>query len=313
MRATTIDEGTITIDDRTDPVPGRGDLLVEVAGAGLNGADLLQKAGNYPAPAGTPDDLPGLEFAGTVSAIGEAVTSHAVGDRVMGIVPGAAQAELVSTPAELVLAVPDGWDPVHAGGAPEALITAHDALFTQGDLGPGDRVLVTGAAGGVGTAAIQLARGTGAHVVASARGTDRHDALAELGAHEVVTPDEQADAGPFDVVLELVGGPSLSTVTRSLATGARIVVIGVGAGPKLELNLMALMGARAMLRGSTLRARPLADRVVATRAAGHVLATLVAADAYRVPVAATHPLDDAPVAYDDFDRGGHLGKVILAP
>lgn len=313
MRATTIDEGTITIDDRTDPVPGRGDLLVEVAGAGLNGADLLQKAGNYPAPAGTPDDLPGLEFAGTVSAVGEAVTSHAVGDRVMGIVPGAAQAELVATPAELVLAVPDGWDPVHAGGAPEALITAHDALFTQGDLGLGDRVLVTGAAGGVGTAAIQLARGTGAHVVASARGTDRHDALAELGAHEVVTPDEQADAGPFDVVVELVGGPSLSTVTRSLATGARIVVIGVGAGPKLELNLMALMGARAMLRGSTLRARPLADRVLATRAAGHVLATLVAADAYRVPVAATHPLDDAPVAYDVFDRGGHVGKVILAP
>lgn len=313
MRATVIDSGTITVGERPDPVPAPDDVLVEVAGAGLNGADLLQKAGHYPAPRGTPDDQPGLEFAGTVARVGERVTTAEVGDRVMGIVPGAGQSELVTTPADLVLAVPETWDPVHAGGAPEALITAHDALFTQGALGPGDRVLVTGAAGGVGTAAVQLARGAGAHVVASARGTDRHDALADLGAHAVLTPDDHADAGPFDVVLELVGGPSLATVLGSLATGARIVVIGVAAGPRLELNLLALMGTRATLRGSTLRARSLADRIRATQLAGHVLDGLVAAGSYRVPVAAVHGLDAAADAYDDFDRGGHLGKVVLAP
>lgn len=313
MRATIIDDGTIAVGERPDPVPAPDEVLVEVAGAGLNGADLLQRAGHYPAPAGTPDDQPGLEFAGTVVQVGERVSTAEVGDRVMGIVPGAGQSELVATPADLVLSLPRSWDPVHAGGAPEALVTAHDALFTQGALGPGDRVLVTGAAGGVGTAAVQLARGAGAHVVASARGPDRHEALAGLGAHEVVAPDDHADAGPFDVVLELVGGPSLETVLGSLATGARMVVIGVGAGPRLELNLLALMGRRATLRGSTLRARPLADRIRATRAAGHVLDGLVAAGTYQVPVAAVHGLDAAADAYDDFDRGGHLGKVILAP
>ncbi|MBY5161635.1 zinc-binding dehydrogenase [Salsipaludibacter albus] len=313
MQAVTIDDGTIRVADRPDPAPGPDELLVRVAGAGLNGADLLQRAGHYPAPAGIPDDQPGLEFAGTVTAVGDRVVDHAPGDRVMGIVGGAAQAELVTTPADLVLGVPDGWDLVHAGGAPEALITAHDALFTQGRLGPGDRLLVTGAAGGVGTAAIQLAVATGAEVVASARGEDRHDALRSLGAAEVVLPDDQAAAGPFDVVLELVGAPSVATLLRSLATGARIVVIGVGAGSRLELDLLALMGARATLRGSTLRARPLADRVTATRSAGHVLGTLAARDAYTVPVAAIHDLGDAATAYDDFDRGGHLGKVILAP
>lgn len=313
MRATVIDDGAITIAERPDPVPGAEDVLVRVAGAGLNGADLLQRTGHYPAPAGTPDDQPGLEFAGTIVALGERVTTRSIGDLVMGIVPGAAQSELVATPVDLVLDVPSGWDPVQAGGAPEALITAHDALFTQGELGPGDRVLVTGAAGGVGTAAVQLGRAAGAHVVGSARGRDRHDDLLALGADEVIVPDQQADSGPFDVVLELVGGPSLATVTRSLATGARLVVIGVGAGPKLELNLLSLMGARATLGGSTLRARPLADRIVATRAAGRVLDRLAPVGRYTVPVHAVHDLDDAARAYDDFDRGGHLGKVVLAP
>lgn len=314
MLATIIDDGVIRVAERPDPVPGPDDVLVEVAGAGLNGADLLQRRGNYPAPAGVPDDQPGLEFAGTVTAVGERVHTVAPGDRVMGIVPGAAQGELVVTPAELVLDVPAELDLDHAGGVPEALITAHDALFTQAGLGVGDRVLVTGAAGGVGTAAVQLARAAGAHVVASVRGTDRHAAVAELGAHEVVVPDEQADAGPYDVVLELVGAPSLAIAVSSLAIGARMVVIGVGgAGPRLDLDLLDLMRSRATLRGSTLRARPLADRVAATRAAGRAFHELYARGRYRVPVEAVHQLEDAATAYDDFAAGGHLGKIIVAP
>lgn len=313
MRTAIISQGEVTVGDRPDPRPGPDDLLVRVAGAGLNGADLLQRAGNYPAPPGVPDDQPGLEFAGEVIAIGDRVRDHRVGDRVMGIVPGAAQAELVVTPADLVMVVPDDLDPVAAGAVPEVLVTAHDALFSQGALGLGDRLLVTGAAGGVGTSAVQMARAAGAIVVASARGTDRHHDLASLGAHEVVTPDDQADAGPYDVVLELVGAPSLGGLTRSLATGARVVVIGVGGGPRMELDLLHLMAARAVVRGSTLRARPLADRVRATRDAGAAFAALWATDAWRVPIAARHDLADVAVAYDRFAAGGHLGKHLLVP
>ncbi len=311
MRSVILVDGDVEVGERPDPTPGPRDLLVRVAGAGLNGADLLQRRGGYPAPAGTPDDQPGLEFAGEVVAMGDDVVDRSIGDTVMGIVPGAAQAELLVTPDELVLEVPDGLDPDTAGGVPEVVITAHDALVTQAGLALGDRVLVTGAAGGVGTAAIQLARAAGAEVVASARGEDRHDALADLGAHRVVTPDDQADHGPYDVVLELVGAPSLQGLTRALATGARIVVIGVGAGPRFELDLLHLMGARATLRGSTLRARPLADRVAATRAAGRAFTRVWAAGDYRVPVAARHDLADAADAYDTFAAGGHLGKHLL--
>ncbi len=313
MRTAIITDGAVELGERPEPVPGPADLLVRVAGAGLNGADLLQRAGNYPAPPGVPDDQPGLEFAGEVVGVGDRVHDHEVGDRVMGIVPGAAQAALVATPADLVMAVPDDLDLAVAGAVPEVLITAHDALFTQGGLGLGDRLLVTGAAGGVGTAAVQLAHAAGATVVASARGTERHDDLARLGADEVVTPQDQADAGPYDVVLELVGAPSLGGLTRSLATGARIVVIGVGGGPKLELDLLHLMAARALVRGSTLRARPLADRIHATRQAATVFAPLWSRGAWQVPVADRHDLADVGVAYDRFAAGGHLGKHLLVP
>lgn len=312
MRAVTFADGEVVVADRPTPEPGPEEVMVAVAGAGINGADILQRAGRYPAPGDTPDDMPGLEFAGTVTATGARVRRFEAGDRVMGIVPGAGQAEVVVTPADLAIPVPDELDLGVAGGVPEALVTAHDALFTQAALGPGDRVLVTGAAGGVGSMAVQLAAAAGATVVASVRGTRRHDRLRELGADEVVVPEDQAAAGPWDVVLELVGAPSLATVTRSLATGARVVVIGVGAGRRLELDLMALMGARASLRGSTLRARPLADRVVASRFAGRLFQRLHADGRITVPVAATHPLAEAAEAYAAFEAGGTVGKVLLA-
>lgn len=311
MRSAVLQDGEVVLADRPRPLMGPDDVLVEVAGAGLNGADLLQRAGKYPAPPGTPDDQPGLEFAGEVVATGERVTAHATGERVMGIVPGAAQSAFVATPADLVFPVPDDLDLVAAGGVPEVLITAHDALFTQAGLGVGDRVLVTGAAGGVGTAAIQLARAAGATVVASTRGPDRREALSDLGADEVVGPDGQADAGPYDVVLELVGAPSVRGLTRSLATGARIVVIGVGGGPRVELDLLHLMSARASLRGSTLRARPHADRVLATRRAAALFETLWTAGGWQVPLAARHDFRDVARAYEAFAAGGHVGKHVL--
>lgn len=313
MRTVVFEDGNVLVADRPMPVGGPNDVVVAVTSAGLNGADLLQRGGHYPAPGATPDDQPGLEFAGTVVAVGDLVSRWRLGDPVMGIVPGAGQASHVATHEDLCIAVPPGCPLADAGGVPEALVTAHDALASQAMLGAGERVLVTGAAGGVGSMAVQLVSGMGATVVASVRDTDRHDAIRGLGADEVVTPDEQADAGPFDVVLELVGAPSLSTVTRSLAIGARIVVIGVGAGARLDLPLMHLMSTRATLRGSTLRARPLADRIVASRRAGALFTHLHERGAMTIPVAARHGLDEAAEAYATFEAPGGVGKVLLTP
>ncbi len=307
------DDGKVTVGQRPMPVPDGHDVVVEVSGAGLNGADILQRAGRYPAPGATPDDQPGLEFAGRVVALGSAVTRWTVGDAVMGIVPGAGQASHVATHEDLCLPVPTGLDLADAGGVPEALVTAHDALVDQAGLRAGDRLLVTGAAGGVGTMAVQLARGIGATVVASVRGQERHDALRALGADEVVTPEQQGDAGPWDVVLELVGAPSLATVTPALATGARIVVIGVGAGARVQLSLLDLMGARATVRGSTLRARPLADRIIASRRAGRLFDHLHERGEITVPISSRHALEAAGAAYAAFEASGTVGKVLLTP
>lgn len=313
MTAVVFDGGAVTTANRPRPVPGPHQVLVEVAGAGINGADLLQLAGNYPPPPGTPEDQPGLECAGAVVAIGNEVRRWSRGDHVMAIVSGAAQATHVAVHEDLAMPVPGGLDPATAGGLPEALVTAHDALLTQAALATGERVLVTGAAGGVGSIAVQLAAGVGAEVVAQVRGTERHDALRALGADVVVAPDEQADAGPFDVVLELVGAPSLATVTQSLAVGARVVVIGVGGGPRLDLDLLHLMAARATMRGSTLRARPLADRIVASRAAVTLATHLHGRGQLTVPVSSTHSFDDAASGYEAFRTSGTVGKVILTP
>jgi len=227
-------------------------------------------------------------------------------------VGGGGQAELVTVDQEVALAVPDGIDWPEAGGFPEVFFTAYDALVAQAGLAAGERVLVTGAAGGVGTAGVQLAAAAGAHVVASARSADADAALRGLGAAEVVRPDGAADAGPYDVVLELVGASSLAPVIRSLATGARVVVIGVGGGgATLELNLLELMGRRARLGGSTLRNRSTAEKAELARAVHDRVVPLLATGKVRVPVAATFPLARATEAYERFAAGGKVGKVVL--
>ena len=184
-------------------------------------------------------------------------------------------------------------------------------LFTQAGLLAGERVLVSGAAGGVGTAAVQLARAAGAHVVASVRNPDQHQAVADLGATEVIVPDGVAKAGPYDVSLELVGAPGVAATVPALATGARIVVIGVGAGAKLELNLLSLMGARATLGGSMLRARSLAEKAAVTQAVEDRVLPLLAAGTVRVPVVDRFPLSAARAGYERFASGGKLGKIVL--
>ena len=307
MRAATIREQEILIEEHPDPAPGTGEVLVRVHAAGLNGGDIMQRRGLYPAPPGSPQDIPGMELAGEIVALGPGTLRFAVGDRVMAIVGGGAQAELAVVHERLLMPVPDLLDWAAAGGLPEVFTTAHDALFTQAELRPGEHLLVHGGAGGVGTAAIQLARATGARVTATVR---HEESRAALGA-DAIAPEDFAAHGPFDVVLELVGAPNVPESLNALATGGRIVVIGVAAGVKTELNLLVLMGKRARIHGSTLRARPLEEKALTARALEHEVLPLFEDGRLEVPLAATLPLQDAAEAYERFTASGKLGKIVL--
>lgn len=310
MRAATIRDGEVLVEEHPDPVPGAGEVLVRVRAAGLNGADMMQRRGLYPAPPGSPADIPGLELAGEVAALGPGASRFAEGERVMAIVGGGGQAELAVVHERQLMPIPDALDWPSAGALPEVFTTAHDALFTQAGLRPGERLLVHGGAGGVGVAAIQLARATGARVRATVRNEELRAGVAALGC-DALAPEGFAAHGPFDVILELVGAPNLGENLNALAPGGRIVVIGVSAGAKSELNLLALMGARARIHGSTLRARPLEEKAIAARALEREVLPLFDSGALGVPLAATYPLEQAAAAYDRFAAGGKLGKIVL--
>jgi NADPH:quinone reductase len=305
-----IHDGALVVEDRPDPEPGSNELLVRVRAAGINGADMLQRKGAYPAPPGSPQDIPGLELAGAVAGLGPGAARFGEGDRVMAVVGGGGQAELVVVHERAVMPAPDALDWPQAGGFSEVFVTAHDALFTQAGLRPGEHLLVHGAAGGVGTAAVQLGRAAGARVTATVRNEELRPGVEGLGA-EAVAPDRFEERGPFDVVLELVGAPNLGANVKALATGGRIVVIGVGAGAKGELNLVALMGKRGRVQGATLRPRPMEEKALAMRLVEREVLPLVEQGDVKVPVAATYPLDEVEAAYERFAAGGKLGKIVL--
>jgi NADPH:quinone reductase len=310
MRAATIRDQQIVIEEHPDPVPAAGEVLVRVHAAGLNGADMMQRRGLYPAPPGSPQDIPGMELAGEVQALGEGVRGASEGERVMAVIGGGAQAQLALVHERLLMEVPEKLEWAPAGGAPEVFLTAHDALISQACLRSGERLLVNGGAGGVGTAAIQLGRASGARVTATVREPRLRGGVAELGA-DAIAPGELAEHGPYDVILELVGAPNMPANLDALAGGGRIVVIGVGAGAKSELNLLALMGKRARIHGSTLRARSLEEKAIATRLIEREVLPLFETGALRVPIAATYPLEQAAEAYEHFAEGGKLGKIVL--
>jgi NADPH:quinone reductase len=311
--ALTIQDGELAVEERPDPEPSRGELLVRVRAAGLNGADILQAAGGYPAPPGSPPDIPGLELAGEVVARGPDADRFREGDRVMAVVGGGAHAELAVVHERAAMPVPAGLDWPAAGGLPEVFTTAHDAVFTQTGLRPGERLLVHGGAGGVGTAAVQLGRSAGARVTATVRREELRAEVERLGAR-AIAPEGFAEHGPFDVILELVGASNLAENLQALELGGRLAVIGIsGTGPKAEINLLALMGKRARIHGSTLRARPLEEKAIAMRLVEKEVLPLFEQGQLTVPVAATFPLDSAPEAYERFNAGGKLGKIVLLP
>ena len=310
MRAVTIREKELSVEEHPDPVPGGGEVLVRVRAAGINGADMMQRRGLYPAPPGSPAEIPGLELAGEVAALGGQAQRFSVGDRVMAIVGGGGQAELALVHERVLMPVPDGLGWPQAGALPEVFTTAHDALFTQAGLRAGERLCVHGAAGGVGTAAVQLGVTAGALVTATVRSEAHREAVAALGA-TVIDPADTAAGGPYDVVLELVGATNLEVNLKALATGGRIAVIGTGSGAVGEINLGVLMAKRASIRGSTLRARPLEGKATAARLMeAHVL-PLFGLGRMSVPIEKTFPLEDAAAAYERFEAGSKLGKIVL--
>lgn len=315
MRAATIVDRQLVVTDRPDPVPGTGELLVAVRAAGLNNADRIQILGGYPAPPGSPSDIPGLELAGEVVAVGPDVFRFRVGDRVMAVVGGGALAERCVVHERTAIPVPDSVSWEAAGGFPEAFTTAHDAMFTQCGLTMGERVCVHGAAGGVGIAGVQLAAAAGATVVATVRNPELRAAVEALapGAVTAVDPVGFAAHGPFDVILELIGAVNLTDNLQSLSTGGRITVIGTGAGSKGEIDLLTVMVKRARIHGSTLRARPLEQKADAAHRVEVQVLPHLASGRITVPIVGTYGLEDVDAAYDRFAAGSKLGKIVVMP
>jgi putative PIG3 family NAD(P)H quinone oxidoreductase len=322
VRALVIADQQLVVETRPDPEPQAGEVLVRVHGAGLNRADLAQRSGFYPAPPGWPADIPGLEFAGEVAALGSGVDSLAVGDRVFGLVGGGGQAEMLTVPAAHCVRVPDVLDLVAAGGVPEVFITAHDAMVTQATLEPGEVVLVHAAGSGVGTAAIQLAHSMGCTVVGTSRTPEKLEQCRALGLdHAIVAPREldavaladeiTAAAGPIHVTIDLVGGNYLVANVRAAARLGRIVMVASQAGGRAELEIGLLMGKRLRVHGTMLRARDKAEKAAATEAFARDVVPLLADGRVAPVVARTFPLHRAPEAYDLLAADAVFGKIVL--
>jgi NADPH:quinone reductase-like Zn-dependent oxidoreductase len=314
VRAIVLDGEELRLEERPDPLPGSSDVVVAAAFAALNPADLAQRAGRYPAPPGAPQDVPGLEVSGTVVACGEQVRDWQVGERVFGLVGGGGLADRVVVHERHVVAVPDRLDDEEAAAVPEAFITAHDAVITQAGLGPGDVLLVNGANGGVGTAAVQIGVLTGAHVFASARSDGARGRLAELGADAMDAEDAfrlVRGEGGADVVLELVGAPNLAGDLEALAAKGRVVIVGTGAGDEAPLSLRALMGRRGRILGTMLRARPLEEKAAAVQAFGHHVLPFLADGRAVGIVDRVFPAEEAVDAFDYMAQPGKFGKVLL--
>lgn len=312
MRAVVISEGNLEVVERPTPEPGPHDVVVSVRAAGINAADLLQRQGFYPAPRGWPADIPGMEIAGVVSAVADDVDEPLLGRRVCALVGGGGQATQCAVPAEHLIFVPEGVSWPEAGGFAEAFTTAHDALVSQAGLRASERVLISGASGGVGVAAVQIAHALGAHVTAVTRTSEHHHRLASLGADETITSDEVAEIEPVDVVLELVGAANLAQAQRVLAAFARVVVIGVGAGgSRVELDLLTFMGRRASLTGSTLRSRSREEKADVISRVQQMVVPWWTSGPLRMPIDKSFDLTEVNEAYAWFAKPGKFGKVVL--
>lgn len=323
MRAVVVPEpgeaDALTIAERPDPVPAAGEVRIRVTAAGLNGADLSQRRGFYPSPAGAPD-WPGLEASGVVDAVGHGVDAWHVGDRVCALLPGGGYAELVTVDAGLVLPVPDSVDLVEAAGLPEIAATVWSNFFDLGRLAAGEALLVHGGSSGIGTMAIQLGRALGADVIATAGSEEKAAFCREVGAHAAVDYRTQdfveaarafTDGRGVDVVLDIVGGAYIARDLDALATGGRILSIAVRDRTPAAVDMGLLMRKRASIHGTTLRARPLAERVAIIAAVRANVWPLLADGRVRPVIDSVFPLEDAAAAHRRMESSAHRGKILL--
>lgn len=297
-----------------DPVPGPGEVLIEVAASAVNRADLLQRQGFYPPPPGASEVL-GLECSGTVAALGAQVAGLAVGDPVCALLAGGGYAERVVVPAGQVLPIPAGVSLVEAGGLPEVACTVHANLGMTAHLAAGERLLVHGGASGIGTFAIQYARALGAQVAVTAGSAAKLARCAELGAEVLVNYREQdfvAAVGTVDVILDSIGGKYLAGNLAVLATGGRLVVIGLQGGARAELDLGLLLTKRAAVHASSLRSRPTEQKAAICAAVREQVWPLLASGQIRPVVDRVLPMDQAAQAHRVVAASEHVGKVLLA-
>src|SRR5437667_4796246 len=308
----------------TPPAPTTDRVRVRVHAAGLNRADILQRRGHYPPPPGYPPNIPGMEFAGEVESIGDAVRALKAGDRVFGITGGGAQAEFVVVLESNLARIPAELDWVQAGAMPEAFITAHDALFTRAGLHMGERVLIHAAASGVGTAAIQVAPAAGATVYGSSRIADKLERIRELNlgldASVAVgdTPakfveavqDWTAGVG-VDVILDLVGGNYFSANLDALASRGRFICVGTMAGAKSEIDLGLLLRKRVNIIGTMLRGRSIEEKAETTRLFVSSVLPLVSRGAIRPVIDRVYPVDEIREAHERMESNLSFGKIVL--
>ncbi|MCZ7440789.1 NAD(P)H-quinone oxidoreductase [Micromonospora sp. WMMC241] len=322
MRAITITEPggpeALVWAEVPDPEPGPGEVVVEVRASAVNRADLLQRQGHYPPPPGAPA-YPGLECSGTVRALGAGVAGWSVGQEVCALLAGGGYAEQVAVPAGQLLPVPAGVDLVDAAALPEVACTVWSNVVDLAGLAEGDTLLVHGGGSGIGTFAIQLGVALGATVVVTARGA-KHERLRELGAAHTIDYREQdfveevrrvTDGRGADVILDIMGASYLPRNVAALATGGRLVVIGMQGGRKGELDLGMLLAKRASVHATALRSRPVDEKAAITRGVREQVWPLVAAGKVRPVVHARVDMADAADAHRLVETNDHLGKVLL--
>lgn len=303
-----------------DPVPQRGEIRVRVHATAVNRADLVQREGRYPAPQGVPADIPGLEYAGEVESIGEGVADLRVGDRVFGLVGGGAYAEYVVVHARATSKIPDHISYQEAAAYPEAFITAYDAMVSQCRLSAGETVLISAAASGVGTAAIQIAHAIGARPIGTTRTVSKAERLKQFGLKDVIVNYDTnfaeavlklTNGAGVDVALELVGGEYIAQNLKCVAARGRIVLVGLVGGASCQFNLGLLLSKRLEVRGTSLRARPLEEKIAVAQTFSRCLVPLIDEGKLKAVVDKIFSLKDAAAAQEFLARNENFGKAVL--
>lgn len=308
----------LELQDVEKPEPVGDQVRMRVRAAGINHADLLQRAGGYPAPPGAPANIPGLEFAGEVDAVGPLVRTWKPGQRVMGLVPGGAQAEYVVTHEGLLVEIPQNLDFVQAGGVPEVFMTAHDALFTQAGLQMGERVLIHAVGSGVGTAAIQLAHAAGATTYGTSRTAKKLELARELGLDVGLSAENFASEvnrltkrEGVHVVVDFIGAPYLEQNLHALTMWGRIVFLATMGGVQANVNLGLLMGKRIMMRGVTMRTRTLEEKLAVTRRFATSVLPLLASGKVRPIIDHVYAMEEISEAHRKMEENRNFGKLIV--